>query len=310
MPAWEAPRTEVGLQTVLKRIEECRRTNNEVELGNGLLALSHLVKWVRSDTDQDPFVRAHELAIEALAVFRRVADKHGQVRALVSAAALADPQTRAKFLHEAAALAEELGDERSSASVLAARARSLEASREERVKFAERALEIYRRLGEEPHQAQCLMTIAINADDTEERRDAAIEAAQLSRHRDPAEACRSLQTALTLGGAVMTLEERNAVAQEALKCALEAGVRSLETICCRRLANISAELGDADAAARYTRWQQEIEASDGLTPLERWTDDIASLKMLIALCKSQGNREMLAQLKADLRRLRAHKPTG
>ncbi|RYG42512.1 hypothetical protein EON79_18725, partial [bacterium] len=62
---WNVPETEEGLQTLLARLEESRRAGDEAAVGRGLLALAWLVKWVRSDNDEPPFVRAGTLAQEA-----------------------------------------------------------------------------------------------------------------------------------------------------------------------------------------------------------------------------------------------------
>ena len=118
---WQVPNTEEGLVQVLQQIEKCRQAENMQELGRSLLALSHLVKWVRSDNQTPSFLRSQELAVEAAAVFRSVQDNKGLVKALVAASAGVNPKTSAEYLSESEKLAEEISDPEYRAMVLGAR---------------------------------------------------------------------------------------------------------------------------------------------------------------------------------------------
>lgn len=307
---WDAPRTEEGFQKILLQLQRCRAEGNDVEIGNGLLALSYLVKWVRSDTEASPFVRAHELSLEALEIFRRAENANGQIRALINATVMADPKTREEMLAEAENLAERTGDENIVASVLAAKARKLGLSdRPQAEVLQQRVLAIYRRTGNKAGQANSLFSLSILEGTSEQKRDYALEAASLYREMgDYGQAARTMSIALMNATEIQPLVELEDLVRQGLQNALDSGEHCLEERFYNDLAFISAAKGQVEEAAKYRRWAQDIQDSDGLTPLERWKEDIEMTKMIISMSKVSGSKDAVDTFKMELKRLKASKP--
>jgi len=309
---WNVPRTEEGLQQVLRRLEECRANGDQVEVGNGLLKLSYLVKWVRSDTAASPCARAHELALQALEVFRGAGDREGLVRALVAASAMADFRERERLLSEAEALAEGIGDENSVAMVLAAKARALGLSdRGQATELHRRALAIFKRTENQRGQAQCLFSLSIREGTSYEKYDFAIEGARLyAGLGDHAEASRCIMMALVNAEEIRPLSELGDLAQEGLQYALNAGDRTQEGSFYRKLALIADANEQQEEADKYRRWATDIEESDGRTPHERWEDNLDMAKMMIAMAKTQGHKDAAKAFREELKRLKASEPAS
>jgi tetratricopeptide (TPR) repeat protein len=307
---WDMPRTEEGLQEALRQLETCRAAGDDIEVGKGLLALSYLVKWVRSDTLESPFVRSHELAIEALEAFRRADNVAGQVRALIAATAMTDPQTRESLLAEAEELARRTGDDNDPARVLAARARSLALTdRKRAAEMHRQTLEIFRRTGNERGQAQALFSLAIGEGTSEEKRDFALEASRLHREQgNPEEAARCAMIAFMNAEEIQPLCDLEALARQGLNDAQSAGDRGQEGHFYSKLALIAADQGRYEEAEKHRRWASELQEADGLTPLERWENEVGMTKTLIAMAKEQGNPSAIAMFKEELKRLKAEKP--
>ena len=283
-----------------------------VETGNGLLALSFLVKWVRSDTVQPPFVRSHELAMQALDVFRQAGHEKGQVRALVTASAMVAPSTRENMLSEAEALADSLGEENLVAMVLAAKARGLAMSdRARATELHRRVLEIYRRTGNQRGQAQSLFSLAIGEGDSAKKRDYAMEAARLYRALgDAGEASRCVSIALMNAEEIQPLTDLEGLVREGLEDALKAANRSQERHFYDKLALIALSKGNVEEADKYRRWSKDLEAADGLTPRERWENDVEMTKTMISMAKTQGNKDATKVFQDELKRLKASKPSA
>lgn len=308
--AWKVSRTEEGFLQVLARLEECRAAGDLVEVGNGLLELAFLVKWVRSDTATPPFERAHELSLEAREAFRRAGDAGGQVRALVSATVMTDPETRERMLGEAERLAQETGNENLVGLILAARARALAMTdRAKATAINREALEIFRRTGNLGGQAQCLFSLAIGDGTSEENRDFALESARIRRELgEPSEAARCVTIALMNAEELQPLGELEGLARQGLQDAQSAGDRGQEQHFYTKLAAILASTGQVEESAQFRRWADDLQEADGLTPLERWENEVDMAKTMIAMSKTQGNRDAEKGLRAELKRLKASKP--
>jgi|GEM_PF-1500725 len=308
--SWNVPQTEQGLQEVIGRIGEYRATGDQLELGNGLLELSHLVKWVRSDNDLPPFVRSHQLALEALEAFRSVGDAAGQARALVVASAMADPQTRNAMLTDAEQLAEITGNEDYVAMVLAARGRGAGLSDQgQALEYTRRAMAIYRRSGNRTGLAQCLFSLAIKEEGNEVKRDHALEAADVYRTLENfKEAARCTSLAFMYAKSIQPLEELDSLARQGLQDAQQVGDRAQEGHFYSNLSLIAISKGEPEEAEKYRRWAAELQDSDGLTAYERWESNVEMSKQMVAVAKAQGNREAEAMFKAELKRLKSNKP--
>lgn len=308
---WDAPRTEEGLQQVLSKLAACRAAGDLEETGYGLLELSYLVKWVRSDTGQPPFFRSHELALEALAIFRRAGHEIGQVRSLVAASALADARRREQMLLEGEALAQKIGDENLVAMVLSARARAIALSDPARaVELHLRVLETYRRAGNLRGQANCLVSLAItSAEGPAMKRDFATEAAQLYRDAgDPKEASRCVAVALWNAEEIQPLSELEDLARQGLEDALDAGDRLQEGHFYSKLAPISVAKGQIEEADKFRQWASDLQDADGMTPLDRWEDNVATTRLMAEIAKSQGNTKAAKMFLDELKRLKGSKP--
>jgi tetratricopeptide (TPR) repeat protein len=281
-----------------------------VETGKGLLELSFLVKWVRSDTAQPPFVRSQELAMQALDLFREAGNDEGKVRALVTASAMVDPSTKANMLSEAESLAESLGEENLVAMVLAARARGIAMS--DRARAAElhrQALDIYRTTGNKRGQAQCLFSLALVDGDSAEKRDCAIEAARMYRAMgDRGEASRCVSIALMNAEEIQPITDLEGLVREGLEDSLTAANRRQEGHFYSKLGLIALAKGNVEEADKYQRWSKDLEAADGLTPHERWENDVEMTKTMISIAKTQGNQDAAKMFQDELKRLKASKP--
>ncbi len=267
------------------------------------------MRWVRSDTALPPFARARERALEALEAFRGAGHKKGQVRSLVAASAMADPRSRQEMLSEAETLAAELGEEDNFAMVLARRAWAMP----DRVRADElhrRALAIYQKTGNEPGQARCLFSLAIGEGPPEERRDFAIEAARIYRAiGDPAEAARSMTLAILAAESIQPITDLEDLAQQGLRNAQDAGNRAQELHFAEKLELIALVKGEHKDIEKYRRWAIEVQDADGLTPRERWERNCDTIKVMIAMAKTQGQIDAAKMFQDELTRLKASKPS-
>lgn len=307
---WDAPRTEEGLLNVLRRLDECRAAGDIVEVGNGLLALSYLVKWVRSDTGALPFARSHELALQAVEAFRSVGDGPGIVRSLVAAAALADPKAHQAMLAEADALANELKDEDLIAAVLAARARTLAmTNRAQARELQKRVLAIYRRTVNKRGLATCLFSLSIGEEDSTQGMRYAIEAAELYRTLGEfGDAAKCVEIAIMNGRETVPLVELEPLVREGINDAQNAANRGIEGSLYDKLSLICAAKGQFEDAEKYRQWAIDLRDSDGLTPLERWKHDLSMTRRMVSMAKRVGNREAVKAFTEDLKRLKSNRP--
>ena len=307
---WDVPRTEEGLQEVQRRLAEFHAAGDDLEVGNGLLALDFLVKWVPCVTPLPPFIESRDLSLQALEFFRRAKNEPGQVRALVAATAMVDPETRETRLSEAEQLAEKADDENLVAMVIAARGRALGGSnRPKAAELTRQALAIYRRQGNHRGVARCLFSLAVQSGDKAERRDAAMEAAQIHRALgDRSEAARCITIVLWFAKELDPPEKLEALAHEGLEDAISAGDRNLERGLYNELASITEAAGRIEEAEKFRRMAERILASDGLTPLERWQQRCDSLEGHIATAKTRGAEHSMKVFQTELNRLREIKP--
>jgi hypothetical protein len=307
---WDIPRTEEGLQTLLRYREEARSTGDQETEARALLELAFLVKWVRSDNDEPPFQRSNTLSLEALEIYRQLGNRKGQISALLSACSFQSPVGTSLMLAEAEKLAKELGEDSELVRVIAARARRTALSDpEEGKRLTAVALEMYTRLGDASGMAGCYFSMTISADGSKQKVAYALEAMRLYRevgHLDQA------GKAVTL--AVMyTHDPRDLIGlktevERALKDAQAAGNRSMERMGYGHLAKIAEAEGDVESAEKFLRWQGDLRDSDGLTPLERWENDVEMTRMLVAMGKRNGNSETVKAFQTELRRLKKEKP--
>jgi hypothetical protein len=291
-------------------LADAREAGDEARLGRLLLDLAYIVKWVRSDNQEPPFERSHTLAIEALGILGRVGDRSGQISALLLAAPFEPKEAAGRMLREADELAGELGTDVEVARVRLAQARSLALMNQDASKqLNHEALELFRRAGHSGGMASCLFALSITNGKTPEKRSYALEAARLHReagNRD--DAGRAVMVALMYSvgqGEIAALEPQ---IMGVLEDAQAAENRHMEACCYGCLAKIAEANGDLPEAAKYLRWQAELEGSDGLSPHERWKQNLDMTRTLVATAKRMGNLEMVRSFQAELKRLRRKKP--
>lgn len=269
-----------------------------------------MVKWVRSDTDADPLARSGELASEALEIFRRTNNPKGQVKALVAAVPFAGDQKNA-LLEEAEGLAAQIEDENYAASVVWAQARTMAMrDRPKAAALSRKALDLYRKTGNRSGQAGCLFTLATQPDDYEERLSAATEAAEIYRELDrKKDASRSMSLAIMAANHVRTAADIEVLARQGLKDSVESNYWSQAQRFCEHLADALNAQGKDDEADAYRKRAKEFEADDGLTPMQRWQQDVDMTNMLIEQFRTEGNAESEKMFRKRLEELMDERPT-
>jgi tetratricopeptide (TPR) repeat protein len=301
--------TEEDFQAVLAERELFLSQGDELGYANCLLTLSHVVKWVRSDNGEMPFMRARTLALEALPIMRRLADGKGTIWALLQAVPFSPPVEIQAMFEEAMSIAREMGDERERARVLNRMAANLGLSDKEKALALQlQSLEIYERLGNVGGQATCLFSLAVLEKDDGIAYEYAKRSAELSRSSGSFdEAARATSLALMYWPDGGDLSEKRALAENGLKDAQEAGKRSLEGGYYRHLAEISAQQGNFDEAEQFRRWEKDIEEADGLTPDERKQNELDFTKQMAKLAKSMGNKGAASMFGSRARELKKSK---
>lgn len=281
------------------------------EVGYGLLSLSYLVKWVRSDTELDPFSRSQQLSLEAVETFRSTSDDFGLARALIAASALAGPDERYRNLQEAERIAEARSDELLGAMVMAARARMRATpGPEAAIDLNLKALEVFREHGDMKRAAGCLFSLSITHGTSAEKRAYAEEAADIYRSfGDPDEAARCMMIAFMNAEEVAPVESLEPLAKRGLQDALDGGNRSMEGYFYEKLSTISDARGNSDEAARYQKWAEDIRESDGLTPLERWEQEVEMTRQMIEFAGQSESREVVEAFEQRLKELLDNPPS-
>lgn len=306
---WNDPETEAGLQSVLAKLAACREADDRVETARGLLRLAYLVKWVRSDTDDPPFVRSHQLTLEALDLFRHVGDEAGQVRALVAASALAEPVERKALLDEAMALAERLGDQDLIASAISGQARALAPSdRLAAAQLHQRALQLYRDSRNRLGQAHSLFSLAIGDGDAATKLERALESAHLYREEGRFEAAaRSLTISLMNAEEIRPLGELEDLAQEGVRMAEQAESQSQRYHFTYKLAQVFSAKGDGEGAAAYYQLANELAPQD-VSPLESWQSEVDLIESMVELADHLGHEDVRKLFQSKLDELMKGRP--
>jgi hypothetical protein len=306
---WDVPKSEKGLETVLKQIEECRTQGDEREVANGLLALAYLVKWVRSHTNLPPFQRSAELAMEALQIFQKIGDRRGEARALRAAAPFQPWDLAQKMLATAYRIFEEEGDTTQLAWVLFAQSNQAALGGEAVCgkELKDQALELFHGSGALDGQAACLFSKACDFTSTPpaEGRALALEAARLYRQVGAYDdAAKAVSVALTHEEEGSEIHDREEIIHQGLADAQQAGDRAMEGSFYKRLAQVAAAKGQAAEAEKYIRWSRELQDADGLTPKERRKEEIESTKTMIKMAKSMGHKEAVESFQQSLKDLK------
>ncbi|GMV88466.1 MAG: hypothetical protein AMXMBFR81_13970 [Chthonomonas sp.] len=304
---WRAPLTEEGMQEVLRRLEECRREGDDLETGYGLLELSHMVKWVRSDTDAEPFVRSSELAREAEAVFRRIGHKPGLVRALIAALPFAPSYKKSPMLREAEAIAEECGSEELRAKVLEAKGRTIAlADRDSATDCYKQAKAIYSTLGDKMGVASCLFGLAIADATPEAKRDWALDGAEVyAELGDDRHVSMCFTIALMHAEECQPLEELEPLALRALEADQRFGDPERVAAQYRKLAQVATARGETEKAKEYERLAAIL---DDVTPHEAWQRQVEALGGVAMIATMTGNQEFAAEFAAAMTELLEQEP--
>ncbi|RYG46029.1 hypothetical protein EON79_11180 [bacterium] len=303
---WDLPLTEEGLQTLLGRLEESHVAGDEAAVAWGMLALAKMVKWVRSDTVESPFVRAAHLSEGASEIFRRLGDERGLLAALRASTTFVSPDTTEARLNEAMEIAERLGDRREIARTLAAQGRALTpGDPKKKIDTTRRALAEFEALDDKAGQAQCLFTLSIRLETNEEKHAMAREAAELFREiGDRNQASKSVTLAVMYGESFLDFPTLEPLIRQGLADAEAAGDLTGQAMFHGHLAKVAAAKGDAAEVTRCLARQKELDQSDSLTPRERRQGEIEMMKTIVTMAKASGDKESIAGFQSELRRLR------
>lgn len=288
------PNTEESLVKVLAALKKCKKSGDERGAAWAIVTLSQLVKHVRSDTRKPPFERSHQLAREALVIFRRVDDQKGIARALRAAAPFEPPPTRGRMLDEAVHISGKIRDAEGLGWGLMAQSNLLAPlDRAGAAAKRDEAMRLFESIGDAAGQAGCLFVRATRLGDgtQEELLKAAMEAAELYRSVGDYGGASRAMTLAALHAQGADFEVRKSILNEGLSDSQRAGCRLKEANYYGRLAPLWREVGDAEQAEKYQRWHDEIEASDGLTPRQRERERKLFAKTMSDLAKCAGNDE-------------------
>jgi hypothetical protein len=283
--------TESEFLALLGERDLAREEGREADYAECLLLLAHFVKWVRSDNDEPPFVRATTLSLEALPIYERLGDTKGQISALLSAVPGVPPEKATAFLATAMDLAKESGDELQVAKVLNRQAaRAGMSDRNLASQLNREALIIYERHGDRSGQAACQYSLIMTSGDDYVARVAALSGADLYESvGDPKMASKCLSLALHFHAKSLTLDTQLKLAERGLKLAQQTTWRSLEGSFYRDLSRIHQEMGNPEESAQYNRWHKEIQDSDGLTEKQRSRNNKRFAKQMSAFAKLTGH---------------------
>lgn len=295
------------MQEVLRWLDDCRRRGDDLETGYGLLELSHLVKWVRSDTDADPFERSSELAQEAEVVFRKIGHKPGLVRALIAALPFVPSAKKSRVLKEAEEIAEECGSEELRAKVLEAKGRIIALTdRNAATDHYKHAKDIYSTLGDKQGVASCLFGLAIADESPDTKRDWALEGAEVyAELGDDRRVSMCFRLALMNAEECQPLEELEPLALRALEA--DQGFGDPEGVAAqyRKLAQIATARSEAEKAQEYERLAATL---DDVTPHEAWQRQLEALGGVAMIASMTGNQEFAAEFAAAMTELLEQEP--
>ena len=291
--------TESDLQQVLAERDVCLAAGDRLGYAKALMVLEHVVKWVRSDTEEPPFVRSQKLALEALEVFRAEGDAAGQVDALCHSMAFDPPDIRNRKMDEALQLAESLDNQRLIAHVLSTKARAAAlTNKAEAMELNRRVLAIYKSLDMPAGVGQILFSMAIASTESDEIKweYARQSAAAFKEAGRPRDALRSTVIALMEGEGAVDPQLLKEEAMAGLALAQAVGETQKEMTFYAYLSRICIALGDPVEAAKYHRWHHEMESADGLTDKERERQRKREAREIAALAKSMGHHELAKAL--------------
>ncbi|MBS1715160.1 MAG: hypothetical protein JST30_12575 [Armatimonadetes bacterium] len=304
------PRTEEGLQAALGARERAREAGDAAAEGDALLALSFLVKWVRSDTCTAPFERSLELALEAIDVFRRIGDQKGEVRALIRAVSPMDPLLTQERLAKAREIAEGLGDMKLIADVTAALARSSGLTdKAMSQRLSREALSLYEGLGDFRGQAGCHFSLSIAPGESRDKMLHAVQAFELYRRSgDAEEAGRALMPAMMNAETDADKAALEPHCLLALEDARASGEASRIKPLLRQLAAIALAQDDLKTARARLQEERSLLDPEEPSPIEQWETNVYFTKMMLSVAQKGGSKEDVGELRRSLGDLMRNRP--
>ena len=300
---WTHPKTEEGLLATIRQIEECRHSGAMDELGNGLLAMSFLVKWVGSDNLEPPFERSRTLALEALEVFTSIGHRKGECRALRQSVPNSSPEQQQEFFARATLIAEELGDDAEVARTLAARARAtLRSNRAEAEQLLRSALEIFQELGDRIGEASTHFSLVSCVSASEEKYTNGVSAFEAYRQCGvPDDAVKALVLAMHYGSMCEPRPELESLLEQGVELATSIDDHSSMASFYVHLALLESERGDSDKAQRYLDLQAESRsAREQANEIDERNSLMKTLKKMIDALEIEGDQAGAAEFRQQL----------
>ncbi|MBS1716895.1 MAG: hypothetical protein JSS72_04090 [Armatimonadetes bacterium] len=257
-------RTTEGLREARAALASARETGDDATAAKILLDLSNLVKWAPVEEGEEPFALSHLYALKALALYRKLDDKHGQISALIRATACASQATAGPMLDEAEAMAREIGDNLQLARALAARGRKVVfADKKAARSLSLQALELFKEGGDLDGIADTLFSLAIQGKSKKEKIASALESARI--YREIGRRSWAAKASMLAMYQATTPKELLALQPEmmrALEDARAVGSISMEGQCYSFLAKIARARGDEEEAAKLEQQASELENVD------------------------------------------------
>ena len=291
--------TEGDVQIVLDERDRCWEAGDLAGWANALLVLSHVVKWVPTNFD-NVFSQSKDLGQKALEMYESLNDVPGIVRALLVVAA-GNPKS-AELLDRAEFLAVGIRDEKLIHAVKRRRAASLGfTDRAKAYQLYQESLEYFVRERSLAGQASCLFSMIVYAEDNDALKlDLAIRSADLYEvHGDRKQATKAMIMACMYVRDSGTPSEYISVAERTLRLAQATGDWGSEEGAYRHLAEGYTRSGNPELAATHSRWANEVEARDGLTPEERKAQAEEEERAILELMRSMGHDELADEIENE-----------